>query len=239
VLAALEQIQRDFNAGGKHVSLADLIVLGGTAAVEQAAKAGGHDIAVGLMPGRTDASQDQTDVHAFAVLEPAADGFRNYQRSRFSVKAEELLIDRAQLLTLSVPEMTVLLGGLRVLDVNAGHARHGVLTRRPGVLTNDFFVHLLDMGTQWKAVSEDQELFEGRDRKTGQVQWTGTRADLLFGSSSQLRSIAEVYASADAAGKFVRDFARVWTNVMNLDRYDVPRAHRRPDVGRRPTAFAS
>ncbi len=219
VLAALAKIQAAFNARGAHqVSLADLIVLGGGAAIEQAARKGGHDTQVPFTPGRTDATQDQTDVAAFAPLEPVADGFRNYQRERYSVPSEELLIDRAQLLTLTSPEMTVLVGGLRVLG--AGHGSHGVLTRRPGTLSNDFFVHLLDMATQWKATSETQEVFEGRDRKTGEVRWTGTRVDLLFGSNSQIRSLAEVYASADAEAKFVRDFVTAWTKVMNLDRFD-------------------
>jgi catalase-peroxidase len=222
VLAALERIQGDFNTAqsSKQVSLADLIVLGGCAAIEQAAKAGGHDLKVPFTPGRTDASQAQTDVEAFAVLEPLVDGFRNYQKARYSVSAEELFIDRAQLLTLTAPELTVLLGGLRVLDTNVGQTKHGVLTKHPGALTNDFFKNLLDMGTSWKAVSADQDVFEGRDRKTDQVQWTGTRIDLLFGSSSQLRSLAEVYASSDAQAKFVRDFVTVWTKVMNLDRFD-------------------
>ncbi|MBC7974163.1 MAG: catalase/peroxidase HPI [Myxococcales bacterium] len=219
VIASLEKLQAAFHARGAHqVSLADLIVLGGGAAIEQAARKGGHDIQVPFTPGRTDATQDQTDVAAFAPLEPAAEGFRNYQRERYSVPSEELLIDRAQLLTLTSPEMTVLVGGLRVLA--AGHGSHGVLTRRPGTLSNDFFVHLLDMATQWKATSETQEVFEGRDRKTGEVQWTATRVDLLFGSNSQIRSLAEVYASADAEAKFVRDFVTAWTKVMNLDRYD-------------------
>jgi catalase-peroxidase len=222
VLAVLERIQAEFNAGGgAQVSLADLIVLAGGAAIEQAAKLGGHDVTVPFTPGRTDATQAQTDAHSFAPLEPVADGFRNYQKTRYSVPSEELLIDRAQLLTLTSPEMTVLIGGLRALDANAGHTPHGVLTSRPGTLSNDYFVNLLDMATQWKATSDTQELFEGRDRKTGAVRWTATRVDLLFGSSSQLRSLAEVYASADAGAKFVRDFVAAWTKVMNLDRYDV------------------
>jgi catalase-peroxidase len=220
VLAALEAIQKGF---GKPVSLADLIVLGGCAAIEQAAKAAGHAVTVPFTPGRTDATDAQTDAHSFAPLEPVADGFRNYQQSRYSVSAEELLIDRAQLLTLTAPEMTVLIGGLRVLDTNVGHTKHGVLTHRTGALTNDFFVNLLDMETAWKATSDTQELFEGRDRKTGQVKWTATRVDLVFGSSSQLRSLAEVYASSDAQAKLVRDFVAAWTKVMNLDRYDVAR----------------
>jgi len=221
VLATLERIQHEFNtaqSGGKQVSLADLIVLGGSAAIEQAAKAGGHAVAVPFTPGRMDASQDQTDVESFGVLEPIVDGFRNYAKDRYSIPAEELLVDRAQLLTLTAPEMTVLLGGLRVLDVNVGKTQHGVLTRRPGTLTNDFFVNLLDMSTEWKAVSEKQDLFEARDRTTGAVTWTGTRVDLVFGSNSVLRSLAEVYASADAQEVFVRDFVAAWTKVMNADR---------------------
>jgi catalase-peroxidase len=215
VIEKLEAIQHSFN---KRVSLADLIVLGGAAAIEQAAS---HTITVPFVPGRTDASQEQTDVHAFGVLEPHADGFRNYQKARYSVRSEELFIDRAQLLGLTAPEMTVLIGGLRVLDTNVGHTKHGVFTTRPGVLTNDFFVNLLDMSTQWKPTSDAKETFEGLDRKTGAVRWTATRVDLLFGSSSQLRSLAEVYASADAHAKFVRDFVAAWNKVMNADRYDV------------------
>jgi len=223
VLGALERIQQEFNraqSGGKQVSLADLIVLAGCAGVEQAAKNAGHAVTIPFTPGRTDASQDQTDVPSFAVLEPIVDGFRNYQKARYSVSAEELLVDRAQLLTLTAPEMTVLIGGLRVLGTNVGPSRHGVFTRRPEALTNDFFVNLLDMGTTWKATSEAQDVFEGRDRKTGAVKWTGTRVDLVFGSNSQLRSLAEVYASSDAQEKFVRDFAAAWNKVMNLDRFD-------------------
>ena len=223
VLATLEHIQREFNAtpSGKQVSLADLIVLGGCAAIEQAAKQAGHEVKVPFTPGRTDASQAQTDAASFAALEPIVDGFRNYQKERYAVSAEELLVDRAQLLTLTAPALTVLIGGLRVLDTNVGQTKHGVLTHRPGVLSNDFFTNLLDMSTTWKAVSEAQDVFEGRDRKTGEVKWTGTRVDLLFGSSSQLRSLAEVYASSDAQDKFVRDFVVVWNKVMNLDRFDV------------------
>jgi len=223
VLATLEGIQREFNAAqpGKKVSLADLIVLGGCAGVEQAAKQAGHDVQVPFTPGRTDASQAQTDAASFAALEPVADGFRNYQKARYSVSAEELLVDRAQLLRLTAPEMTVLIGGLRVLDTNVGQTRYGVFTQRPGALTNDFFTNLLDIGTAWTPVSDAQDVFEGRDRKTGQVRWTATRVDLVFGSNSQLRSLAEVYASADAQGKFVRDFAAAWTKVMNLDRFDL------------------
>ena len=202
VLKTLEGIQKAFNAaqkGGKKVSLADLIVLGGCAGVEQAAKKAGHDVKVPFTPGRMDASQEQTDVASFAVLEPVADGFRNYQKARYAVSAEELLVDRAQLLTLTAPEMTVLVGGLRVLKANVGGSQHGVFTKRPEALTNDFFVNLLDMGTTWKPASEDADVFEGRDRKTGALKWTGTRVDLIFGSNSQLRALAEVYGSADAA----------------------------------------
>jgi len=222
VLKVLEGIQREFNAaqsGGKRISLADLIVLGGNAAVEQAAKQAGVDVAVPFAPGRMDATQEQTDVESFAVLEPVADGFRNFLKRRYSVPSEVLLVDRAQLLTLSAPEMTVLVGGLRVLDTNAGHTSHGVFTRRPGTLSNDFFVNLLDMGTQWKAVSHD--LYEGHDRHTGELKWTATRADLVFGSNSLLRAVAEVYGSADAQAKFVRDFVAAWGKVMNLDRFDL------------------
>lgn len=222
VLAKLEQIQKDFNAsasGGKKVSLADLIVLGGAAAVEKAAKDAGHDIAVPFAPGRMDASQEQTEVESFAYLEPRADGFRNYLRTPNKVAPEALLVDRAQLLTLSAPEMTVLVGGLRVLGV--GQPEHGVLTSKPGTLNNDYFVNLLDMGTKWKGVDGREGVFEGRDRKTGAVKWTATRADLVFGSHSQLRALAEVYASSDAKEKFVKDFVAAWTKVMNLDRFDL------------------
>jgi len=224
VLQALEQIQKEFNSaqtGGKMVSLADLIVLGGCAAVELAARNAGVKVTVPFAPGRTDATQEQTDVEAFAVLEPAADGFRNYLKTRYSVSAEELLIDRAQLLTLTAPEMTVLLGGLRVLNANFGQSRHGVFTERPETLTNDFFVNLLDMGTVWKAASEADDLFEGRDRATGKLKWTGTRVDLIFGSNSQLRALAEVYGSGDSQEKFLHDFVKVWNKVMNLDRFDL------------------
>ncbi len=210
--------------GGKKVSLADLIVLAGCAGVEQAAKNAGHKVTVPFTPGRMDASQEQTDVDSFAVLEPKADGFRNYQKTRYAVSAEELLVDKAQLLTLTAPEMTVLLGGMRVLDTNFGQTRHGVFTRRPEALTNDFFVNLLDMGTEWKAVSKDADVFEGRDRKTGKVKWTGTRVDLIFGSNSQLRALAEVYAGADAQDKFIQDFVAAWAKVMNLDRFDLARS---------------
>ncbi|HPH35063.1 MAG TPA: catalase/peroxidase HPI [Methanoregulaceae archaeon] len=226
VLRTLEGIQGEFNSkatGGKKVSLADLIVLAGCAGVEQAAKNAGHTVTVPFTPGRMDASLEQTDVDSFAVLEPKADGFRNYLKGKYSVSAEELLVDKAQLLTLTAPEMTVLVGGMRVLDTNFGQTRHGVFTRRPEALTTDFFVNLLDMGTEWKAVSNDADLFEGRDRKTGEVRWTGTRVDLIFGSNAQLRALAEVYASADAKGKFIDDFVAAWTRVMNLDRFDLHR----------------
>ena len=224
VLQTLEGIQTKFNdahTGGKQVSLADLIVLGGSVAVEQAAKKAGHDVVVPFTPGRTDASQEQTDVEAFAVLEPIADGFRNYQRGVYTVSSEELLIDKAQLLTLTAPEMAVLVGGLRALNANVGQTQHGVFTKRPETLTNDFFVNLLDMGTEWKAVSDAQDVFEGRDRATGDVKWTATRADLVFGSNSQLRAIAELYGQGDAGQKFVRDFVAAWTKVMNADRFDI------------------
>jgi catalase-peroxidase len=224
VLGVLDGIREAFNAGatgGKRVSLADLIVLAGGAAIEAAAKAGGSTIEVPFTPGRTDATQEQTDIESFAVLEPEADGFRNYQRAEFAVPAEQMLVDRAQLLTLTAPEMTVLVGGLRVLGVNAGGPPHGVFTNRLGQLTNDFFVNLIDMGTEWKAVNEAGTLFEGRDRKTGAVKWTGTRVDLVFGSNSQLRAIAEVYAQDDAKARFTRDFVAAWTKVMNADRFDL------------------
>jgi catalase-peroxidase len=223
VLETLEGVQKEFNAaqsGGKKVSLADLIVLGGCAAVEQAAKKAGHDVQVPFTPGRTDASQDQTDIESFAVLEPAADGFRNYLKAAYT-SAEEMLADRAQLLTLTAPEMTVLVGGMRALNANFGQSQPGVFTKRPGTLTNDFFVNLLDMGTVWKAVSEAEDVFEGRDRATGELKWTGTRVDLVFGSHSQLRALAEVYACADSREAFVKDFVAAWTKVMNLDRYDL------------------
>ena len=224
VLQTLENIQQTFNAaqtGGKKISLADLIVLAGAAGVEQAARNAGQNVTVPFTPGRTDASQAQTDVESFAVLEPQADGFRNFVKGRFSVSAEEMLVDKAQLLTLSTPEMTVLVGGMRVLGANTGQTRHGVFTQRPGALTNDFFINLLDMGTAWTPTSKDADVFEGRDRQTGQVKWTGTRVDLVFGSNSQLRALAEVYACADAQQKFVRDFVAAWTKVMNLDRFDL------------------
>jgi len=224
VLRALEAIQRDFNAaqsGGKKVSLADLVVLGGCAAVEKAAKDGGHAVAVPFTPGRMDASQAQTDVDSFAPLEPRADGFRNYLRGPQRLAPEALLVDRAQLLTLTAPEMTVLVGGLRVLGANAGQSAHGVFTRRPGTLSNDFFVNLLDMRTHWQPAAGAEGVYEGRDRRTNEVVWTGTRVDLVFGSNAQLRALAEVYASADASAKFVRDFVAAWTKVMNLDRFDL------------------
>ena len=226
VLQSLEGIQKAFNSaqpGGKKVSLADLIVLGGCAAVERAAKKAGHDVTVPFAPGRTDATPEQTDADSFAVLEPKADGFRNYQKARYAVSAEELLVDKAQLLTLTAPEMTVLVGGLRVLGANFGGSKHGLFTRRPETLTNDFFVNLLDMGTVWKPVLEDAEVFEGRDRKTGELKWTGTRVDLIFGSNSQMRAVAEVYACEDAREKFVTDFVAAWDKVMNLDRFDIAR----------------
>ncbi len=224
VLKTLEGIQAAFNSaqsGKKKVSLADLIVLGGCAGVEQAVKNAGRDITVPFTPGRTDASQDQTDVESFAVLEPGADGFRNFLKTKYTVPAEKLLVDRAQLLTLTAPEMTVLLGGMRVLNTNAGQSPHGVFTRRPETLSTDFFVNLLDMGTTWKATAKDEDLFEGRDRATGELKWTGTRVDLIFGSNSQLRALAEVYASKDSQEKFLHDFVRVWDKVMNLDRFDL------------------
>ncbi len=224
VLQKLEAIQKDFNsaqAGGKKVSLADLIVLGGCAAVEEAAKKAGHDVKVPFSPGRTDASQEQTDAHSFAPLEPAADGFRNYLRSGHQRPAEELLVDRAQLLTLTAPEMAVLVGGMRALNANFGHSELGVFTKRPETLTSDFFVNLLDMNTKWQASSTSEGVFEGRDRATGEIKWTGARADLVFGSNSQLRAIAEVYACDDSKEAFVKDFVAAWSKVMNLDRYDL------------------
>ncbi|OPX82129.1 MAG: Catalase-peroxidase [Methanosaeta sp. PtaB.Bin087] len=224
VLQALEEIQKEFNGkepGGKRVSLADLIVLGGCAAVEEAAKNAGHNVTVPFTPGRTDASQEKTDAASFAVLEPAADGFRNYLKARYAVSAEELLVDRAQLLTLTAPEMTVLVGGMRVLGANFGGSQHGVFTKRPESLTNDFFVNLLDMRTVWRKAEEDDGVFEGRDRDSDELEWTATRVDLIFGSNSQLRAIAEVYASEDSSEKFLRDFAAAWNKVMNLDRFDV------------------
>jgi catalase-peroxidase len=227
VLRTLEAIQKDFNSSqsngdkGKKVSLADLIVLGGCAAVEAAAKKAGHDVKIPFSPGRTDASEEQTDVHSFAVMEPIADGFRNYLRSGQILSAEELLVDRAELLTLTAPEMTVLIGGMRALNANFGQAKHGVFTKRPETLTNDFFVNLLDMKTKWQPSSASEGMYEGRDRATGELKWTGTRIDLVFGSNSQLRAIAEVYACDDSKQAFVNDFVAAWNKVMNLDRYDI------------------
>ena len=224
VLETLEGVQKDFNdsqSNGKMVSLADVIVLGGCAAVEAAASSAGHDVTVPFAPGRTDASLEQTDVDSCAVLEPAADGFRNYLKTEYAVSAEELLVDRAQLMTLTAPEMTVLVGGMRVLNANAGQSQHGVFTKRPETLTNDFFVNLLDMSTTWKAVSDAEDVFEGRDRATGELKWTGTRVDLIFGSNSQLRAVAEVYACEGSQPAFVHDFVAAWDKVMNLDRFDL------------------
>ena len=224
VLQTLEAIQKEFNAsqsGGKKVSLADLIVLGGCAAIEKAAKDAGHDVKVPFTPGRMDASQEQTDVKSFAPLELTADGFRNYLRGKQRLSPEELLVDRAQLLTLTAPEMTVLVGGLRVLGANTGQSKHGVFTKRLEKLTNDFFVNLLDISTQWQPSAGSEGVYEGRDRKTNQIKWTGTRADLIFGSHSQLRALAEVYACANSREKFVKDFVAVWAKVMNLDRFDL------------------
>ena len=232
VLKKLEAIQKEFNSSrsngnksngnkGKKVSLADLIVLGGCAAVEEAAKKAGHKVKIPFSPGRTDASQTQTDVHSFAVMEPIADGFRNYLRSGQVLSAEELLVDRAQLLTLTAPEMTVLIGGLRALNANFGHSKHGVFTKRPETLTNDFFVNLLDMNTKWEPSSTSEGVYEGSDRATGKIKWTGTRVDLIFGSNSQLRAIAEVFACDDSKEAFVKDFVAAWNKVMNLDRYDL------------------
>ena len=223
VLDKLEAIQKDFNSksGSKKVSLADLIVLGGCAAVEEAARKAGHDVKVSFSPGRTDASQEQTDVQTFAVLEPKEDGFRNYAGKANGRPAEEALVDRAQLLNLTAPEMTVLIGGLRALNTNFGHSKHGVFTKQPETLTNDFFVNLLDMNTKWQPSATDKGAYEGKDRATGEVKWTGTRVDLVFGSNSQLRALAEVYASDDSKETFVKDFAAAWSKVMNLDRYDL------------------
>ena len=223
MLETLEAIQKDFNgsqSGGKKVSLADLIVLGGAAAIEKAAKDAGVDVQAPFTPGRMDASQGQTDVHSFTPLEPAADGFRNYLRGKQRLSAEELLVDKAQLLTLTAPEMTVLVGGLRVLGANAGNSPHGVFTKRPETLTNDFFVNLLDMGTEWQPSADSEGVYEGHDRKTNKVKWTGARVDLIFGSHSQLRAMAEVYGCADSKEKFVKDFVAAWTKVMNADRFD-------------------
>jgi catalase-peroxidase len=220
----LEGIQQQFNdaqSNGKRVSLADLIVLGGCAGVEQAARDAGHDVAVPFAPGRTDASQDQTDVDSFAVLEPTADGFRNHVSGGEALSPETLLLERANILTLTAPEMTVLLGGMRALNANTGQSPHGVFTARPGTLSNDFFVNLLDMGTEWKVSASAENVFEGRDRATGELTWTATAADLVFGSNSQLRAISEVYACDDGQEKFVRDFVAAWDKVMNLDRFDL------------------
>jgi catalase-peroxidase len=223
-LETLEVIQKEFNStqsAGKKVSLADLIVLAGCAGVEKAAKNAGFVVTVPFTPGRMDASQEQTDVDSFAVLEPPADGFRNYLNTRYTLSTEELLIDKAQLLTLTAPEMTVLIGGMRVLNTNYDNSKNGVFTKRPEVLTNDFFVNLLDMNTVWMPTSETRETFDGRDRKTGVLKWTGTRVDLIFGSNSELRALAEVYGSSDAREKFIKDFVAAWNKVMNLDRFDL------------------
>jgi catalase-peroxidase len=233
VLQKLEAIRNDFNSsqsGGKKVSLADLIVLGGCAAVEEAAKKAGHDVKIPFSPGRTDASQEQTDVHSFAVLEPTADGFRNYLRNGHAESAEQLLVDKAQLLKLTAPEMTVLVGGMRALNANFGQSKHGVFTNRPGTLTNDFFVNLLDMNTKWEPSPTSEGVYEGRDRKTGAVKWTGTRVDLIFGSHSQLRALAEVYACDDSKERFVKDFVAAWNKVMNRDRYDLARNGRKREL---------
>ncbi len=224
VLETLENIKSTFNnaqSNGKQVSLADLIVLAGGVGVEKAAKAAGNNVNVPFTPGRNDTSQAQTDVESFSVLEPQADGFRNYTKNKFKVSEEEMLIDKAQLMTLTTTEMTVLVGGMRVLNTNFDQSRHGVFTKRPETLTNDFFVNLLDLNTTWKAISEHQDEFEGRDRNSGALKWTGTRVDLIFGSNSELRALAEVYASADAQEKFLKDFVKAWTKVMNLDRFDL------------------
>jgi catalase-peroxidase len=224
VLESLEGIQKEFNSsqtGGKKISMADLIVLAGCAAIEKAAKDGGHSVKVPFTPGRMDASQEQTDIEAFHVLEPAADGFRNYLKSRFTVRAEELLVDKACLLNLTAPEMTVLIGGMRVLNTNYDQSRHGVFTQSPETLTNDFFVKLLQMNIVWKPTDESKETFEGRDSATGELKWTATRVDLIFGSNSELRALAEVYACADAKEKFINDFVAAWSKVMNIDRFDL------------------
>jgi catalase-peroxidase len=224
VLETLEEIQTAFNgkqSGGKMVSMADLIVLGGCAGIEQAAKNAGHEVVVPFAPGRADAAKEQTDVESFAALEPASDGFRNYFKPKHKTSAEEMLVDRAQLLTLTAPEMTALIGGMRVLNTNFDKSKHGVFTKRTDTLTNDFFVNLLDMSTTWKANSDSQDVFEGRDRATGELKWTGTRADLIFGSNSELRAIAEVYATADSKEKFAKDFVKSWDKIMNLDRFDL------------------
>jgi catalase-peroxidase len=224
VLETLEGVQKEFNSsqsGDKQVSMADLIVLGGVAAIEKAATDAGHDIDVSFTPGRADALEEKTDVESFAWLEPPADAFRNYFAPKHTTSAEEMLVDKAQLMTLTPPEMTVLLGGMRVLDTNYDNSDHGVFTENPGQLTNDFFMNLLDLGTTWAAVSDDEDVFEGKDRKTGEKKWTGTRADLIFGSNSELRALAEVYGSADSQEKFLKDFVNAWEKVMNLDRFDL------------------
>lgn len=224
VLDTLENIQKAFNAaqtGGKQVSLADLIVLGGCVGIEQAAKNAGHAVTVPFTPGRADASQEQTDVASFAVLEPEADGFRNYAKARYTLSAEEMLVDKAQLLTLTAPEMTVLVGGMRVLNTNFDQSQHGVFTKHAEALSNDFFINLLDIRTTWKAASDVQDVFEGHDRTTGELRWTGTRVDLIFGSNSELRALAEVYGCTDSREKFINDFVAAWTKVMNLDRFDL------------------
>ena len=222
ILNTLEAIANEFNTSAStKVSIADTIVLGGCVGIEKAAKKAGHDVTVPFTPGRTDASQEHTDVESFAVLEPMADGFRNYLKKTYPISAEELLIDKAQLMTLTAPEMTALVGGMRVLNTNYGHSLNGVFTTRPGTLSNDFFVNLLDIGTTWKESSDDQDLFEGTDRKTGVAKWTGTRVDLIFGSNTELRAIAEVYGMSDGEEKFVNDFIKAWTKVMDLDRFDV------------------
>ncbi|MHA1984763.1 MAG: peroxidase family protein, partial [Candidatus Hodarchaeales archaeon] len=224
VLEKLEAIQKEFNSSqssNKKVSLADLLVMAGCAGIEQAAKNAGNEITVPFTPGRMDTSQDQTDVDSFAVLEPAADGFRNYQKQKYSVNAEEMLVDKAQLLTLTGPEMTVLIGGMRALNTNFGGTKHGIFTNRPEELTNDFFINLLDMSTVWKKSKDDDDIFEGCDRETGELKWTGTRVDLIFGSNSQLRAFAEVYGCDDSQEKFVHDFVAAWNKVMNLDRFDL------------------
>ena len=223
VLKTLEGIQKEFNAGGKQVSLADLIVLGGCAAIEKAAKNAGLNITVPYTPGRADATQEQTDVDSFGVLEPVADGFRNYQKrhSQYIASAEEMFVDRAQLLTLSAPEMTVLMGGMRVLNTNFDKSKHGLLTKQPEALTNDFFLNLLDLNTTWKALDSGGHAFAGNDRKTGELKWTGTRVDLIFGSNSELRALAEVYGCGDSKEKFVKDFVAAWNKVMNLDRFEL------------------
>jgi catalase-peroxidase len=224
VLGVLEGIQKEFNAAqsaGKAVSLADLIVLGGCAGVEKAAKNAGHNVTVPFTPGRADASQEQTDVESFAVLEPQADGFRNYMKKKYTVSAEEMLVDKAQLLTLTAPEMTALIGGMRVLNANFDKSKLGVFSNRTESLTNDFFVNLLDLGTTWKGIAGSSDVFEGRDRKTGEVKWTATRVDLIFGSNSELRALAEVYGCADGEQKFVNDFVAAWNKVMNLDRFEL------------------